>query len=510
MDLKHLVSGTDIRGIVSEVEGKKVTLTEKEVEFIGKAFGNWITKKYGRKSELENRKIKVSVGYDARHTGPKFSKILRDVLKSMEIDVYDCQMSITPSLFMTTIFEDYKADGAIMITASHLPSCYNGLKFFTTEGGLEKTDVVEMLEMGNKKACQCEANLKEALKIEEKKGRSYTKNLAEDYAAYTCEFIRKETGEEKPLENLKIVIDAGNGAAGFFADKVIEELGGNSEGSQFLNPDGDFPNHVPNPEAKEAIESIKKAVLDNNADFGIIFDADGDRSAFIDNTGREINRNNLIALLSDILLKQTPGATIVTDSVTSAGLKKFIENHGGKHHRFKRGYKNVINEAKRLNNEGVYTPLAIETSGHAAFINNYFLDDGAYMAALLLIQLVKSKKEGVNFTDILNEVEEAAEEKEIRFTIKAEDFRSEGNKVLEALGEYAGNVKGWEIETPNYEGVRIICDGNSWFLLRLSLHEPLLCLNIETGEKGKIEEIQGQIYEFLKDFDKVDITPIKK
>ena len=456
MDLKHLVSGTDIRGIVSEVEGKKVTLTEKEVEFIGKAFGNWITKKYGRKSELENRKIKVSVGYDARHTGPKFSKILRDVLKSMEIDVYDCQMSITPSLFMTTIFEDYKADGAIMITASHLPSCYNGLKFFTTEGGLEKTDVVEMLEMGNKKACQCEANLKEALKIEEKKGRSYTKNLAEDYAAYTCEFIRKETGEEKPLENLKIVIDAGNG------------------------------------------------------DFGIIFDADGDRSAFIDNTGREINRNNLIALLSDILLKQTPGATIVTDSVTSAGLKKFIEKHGGKHHRFKRGYKNVINEAKRLNNEGVYTPLAIETSGHAAFINNYFLDDGAYMAALLLIQLVKSKKEGVNFTDILNEVEEAAEEKEIRFTIKAEDFRSEGNKVLEALGEYAGNVKGWEIETPNYEGVRIICDGNSWFLLRLSLHEPLLCLNIETGEKGKIEEIQGQIYEFLKDFDKVDITPIKK
>ena len=334
--------------------------------------------------------------------------------------------------------------------------------------------------------------------------------MAEDYAEYTCEFIRKETGEEKPLKDLKIVIDAGNGAAGFFADKVIKELGGNPEGSQFLNPDGDFPNHIPNPEAKEAIESVKKAVLDNNADFGIIFDADGDRSAFIDNTGREINRNNLIALLSDILLKQTPGATIVTDSVTSAGLKKFIENHGGKHHRFKRGYKNVINEAKRLNNEGIYTPLAIETSGHAAFMNNYFLDDGAYMAALLLIQLVKSKKEGVNFTDILNEVEEPAEEKELRFTIKAEDFRNEGNKVLEALNGYVASVKGWEIESPNYEGVRVICDGDSWFLLRLSLHEPLLCLNIETGEKGKIKEIQEKLYEFLKSFDKIDVTSIKK
>ena len=132
------------------------------------------------------------------------------------------------------------------------------------------------------------------------------------------------------------------------------------------------------------------------------------------------------------------------------------------------------------------------------------------MAALLLIQLVKSKKEGVNFTDILNEVEEPVEEKELRFTIKDEDFRNEGNKVLEALNEYVGNIEGWEIETPNYEGVRVICDGDSWFLLRLSLHEPLLCLNIETGKKGKLEDIQEKLYEFLKSFDKIDITSIKK
>ena len=505
MDLKHLVSGTDIRGIVSEVEGKKVTLTEKEVEFIGKAFGNWITKKYGRKSELENRKIKVSVGYDARHTGPKFSKILRDVLKSMEIDVYDCQMSITPSLFMTTIFEDYKADGAIMITASHLPSCYNGLKFFTTEGGLEKTDLVEMLEMGNKKACQCEANLKEALKIEEKKGRSYTKNLAEDYAAYTCEFIRKETGEEKPLENLKIVIDAGNGAAGFFADKVIEELGGNSEGSQFLNPDGDFPNHVPNPEAKEAIESIKKAVLDNNADFGIIFDADGDRSAFIDKNGREINRNKLIALLSEILLKKHSGGIIVTDSVTSAGLKEFIENRGGIHHRFQRGYKNVINESIRLNNEGKYSPLAIETSGHAAFKENYFLDDGAYMAARLLIQLVESREKGIEFTDVLNALSEPAEEIEIRIPIKDKDFRARGEKIVENFREYAEKKEGWSLEMPNYEGVRVNVGQKSWFLIRLSLHEPLLCVNIETEKEGMGNEILEELKDYFKKYEKMEI-----
>ena len=505
MDLKYLVSGTDIRGIVSEFEGKKVNLTKNEVEFIGKAFGNWITKKYGRKSELENRKIKVSVGYDARHTGPEFSKILRNVLKNMEIDVYDCQISITPSLFMTTIFENYKADGAIMITASHLPSYYNGLKFFTTEGGLEKTDVLEMLEMGNKKSCQCEANLKEVLEIEEKKGRSLTKKLAEDYAEYTCEFIRKETGEEKPLKDFKIVIDAGNGAAGFFADKVIRELGGNPEGSQFLNPDGDFPNHVPNPEAKEAIESIKKAVLNNNADFGIIFDADGDRSAFIDKNGREINRNNLIALLSEILLKEHSGGIIVTDSVTSAGLKEFIENRGGIHHRFQRGYKNVINESIRLNNEGKYSPLAIETSGHAAFKENYFLDDGAYMAARLLIQLVESREKGIEFTDVLNELSEPAEEIEIRIPIKDKDFRARGEKIVENFREYAGKKEGWSLEMPNYEGVRVNAGQKSWFLIRLSLHEPLLCVNIETEKEGMGNDILEELKDYFKKYEKMEI-----
>ena len=284
-------------------------------------------------------------------------------------------------------------------------------------------------------------------------------------------------------------------------------MGGDITGSQFLNPDGTFPNHVPNPEAKEAIESIKRAVLKNNADFGIIFDADGDRSAFIDQEGREINRNNLIALLAEILIKETPKATIVTDSVTSIELKKFIEKRGGKHHRFQRGYKNVINEAKRLNEAGIYTPLAIETSGHAAFIDNYFLDDGAYMAARLLIQLVKTKKNGVDFTDVLNEIKEPAEEKELRFKIKdVNNFREIGNQVLEKLKDYVLTISNWEFETPNYEGIRVNVDKENWFLLRLSLHEPLLCLNIETTENGKVEEILIKLKEFLRTQENIDIS----
>ena len=499
MNLKHLISGTDIRGIVSKFEDREINLSVDEVKFIAKGFGLWIEKNCGKQARNENRKIKIAVGYDARLTGTLFSQIIRNVLKNMGIDVYNCGMSITPSLFMTTIFDEYKVDGAVMITASHLPSYYNGLKFFSLRGGLEKEEVVELLELSK--------NNPEFIEVKDK-GIEIEKELANDYAKYLVDLIKTQAKNgEKPLQNLKIVVDAGNGAAGFIAENVIAELGGDITGSQFLNPDGNFPNHVPNPEAKEAIESIKQAVLKNNADFGIIFDADGDRSAFIDQEGREINRNNLIALLAEILIKETPKATIVTDSVTSIELKKFIEKREGKHHRFQRGYKNVINEAKRLNDEGIYTPLAIETSGHAAFIDNYFLDDGAYMAARLLIQLVKSKKNGVNFTDVLNEIKEPVEEKELRFKIKEIDnFREIGNEILKDLKEYVLTVSNWELEIPNYEGIRVNVDKENWFLLRLSLHEPLLCLNIETTKKGKVEEILIKLKEFLSLKENIDIS----
>ena len=499
MNLKHLISGTDIRGIVSRFEDREINLSGEEVKFIAKGFGLWIEKNCGKQARNENRKIKIAVGYDARLTGTLFSQIIRNVLKNMGIDVYNCGMSITPSLFMTTIFDEYKADGAVMITASHLPSYYNGLKFFSLRGGLEKEEVVELLELSK--------NNPEFIEVKDK-GIEIGKELANDYAKYLVDLIKAQAKNgEKPLQKLKIIVDAGNGAAGFIAENVIAELGGDITGSQFLNPDGNFPNHVPNPEAKEAIESIKQAVLKNNADFGIIFDADGDRSAFIDQEGREINRNNLIALLAEILIKETPKATIVTDSVTSIELKKFIEKRGGKHHRFQRGYKNVINEAKRLNDEGIYTPLAIETSGHAAFIDNYFLDDGAYMAARLLIQLVKSKQKGVNFTDVLNEIKEPVEEKELRFKIKELDnFREIGNEILKDLKEYVLTVSNWELEMPNYEGIRVNVDKENWFLLRLSLHEPLLCLNIETTKKGKVEEILIKLKEFLSLKENIDIS----
>ena len=134
------------------------------------------------------------------------------------------------------------------------------------------------------------------------------------------------------------------------------------------------------------------AVQESKADLGIIFDTDVDRAGAVLSDGTELNRNRIIAMMAAILLREHPGTTIVTDSITSTGLAAFIRKHGGVHHRFKRGYRNVINESMRLNREGHDSQLAMETSGHGALKENYFLDDGAYLVTRLLIELARAKK----------------------------------------------------------------------------------------------------------------------
>ena len=182
------------------------------------------------------------------------------------------------------------------------------------------------------------------------------------------------------------------------------------------------------------MQSICEAVICEKADLGIIFDTDVDRSAMVDQDSNPINRNELIALISVVILDEHPGSTIVTDSITSDGLTWFIEERlNGEHHRFKRGYKNVINESIRLNEEGKESWLAIETSGHAALKENYFLDDGAFLVAKLLIKLADLRLENKNLAQLIKELPQPKESKEIRITIQTEDFVSYGKKIIEEL-----------------------------------------------------------------------------
>ena len=380
-------------------------------------------------------------------------------------------------------------DGSVMITASHLPFNRNGFKFFTEKGGLESADIKEIIAYAEGSDT---TGLAPAALISGEFMDTYAKILADK--------IRSATGEDKPLAGFRIVVDAGNGAGGFYVDKVLKPLGANTDGSRFLDPDGSFPNHIPNPENKEAMESITEAVNETKADLGIIFDTDVDRAGAVLSDGSELNRNRIIAMLSAILLREHPGTTIVTDSITSTGLAKFIEEKGGFHHRFKRGYRNVINESIRLNNQGQDSQLAIETSGHGALKENYFLDDGAYLVTKLLIELARGKKEGYTLESLISTLDEPAESIEFRMNILLEDFKPYGQKVIDDLTAYAKNQPGWSLAPSNFEGVRVNLDnehGNGWCLLRLSLHDPLLPLNIESNRIGGAKKIACELSKFL-------------
>lgn len=394
---------------------------------------------------------------------------------------------------MSTQFEDINSDAGIMITASHLPFNRNGMKFFTKDGGLNKGDIKALI-----------TGIDDSTTYIENLDTLETFDLVGRYSSHIVDIIKKGTGSDRPFEGMKIIVDAGNGAGGFFAEKVLQVLGADTTGSQFLDPDGNFPNHIPNPEDKEAIESIISATLESKADLGIIFDTDVDRAAVIDASGKAINRNNLIALMSAITLDEHPGATIVTDSVTSDGLAVFIDSLGGKHHRFKRGYKNVIDESIRLNNEGTLSTLAIETSGHGAFKENYFLDDGAYIVTKILIKLALLKKEDKDISDLIATLAEPKDETDIRVKIDLEDFSPYGQDVLAKFEALANEDERLEIVKPNYEGIRVNFDFDGtkgWILIRMSLHDPVIPINIESLNDGGCDVAKAFVVDFLKQFE---------
>lgn len=487
--LKALKSGTDIRGVAIETEEHKISLTCENVALIAYGFSKWIKKIVGSK-----KKIKISIGIDSRLSGPKLKETIKEILTLDGIFVYDCGISTTPSMFMTTILDEYKCDGAIMITASHLPYYYNGIKFFTSDGGCEKSDIDEIITL---------ANVEEYI-FSFEKGKTKEIKLIEDYANLLVSKVREGINCKEPLRGSKIIVDAGNGAGGFFAEKVLKRLGADIEGSQFLEPDGKFPNHIPNPENNEAIDSIKDAVIKSKADLGIIFDTDVDRAAVVSKNGEEINKNTLIALISSILTRENNSEnkiTIVTDSITSKGLTDFLNNLGCNHHRFKRGYKNVINEAKRLNEEGIDCPLAIETSGHAALRENFFLDDGAYIVVKILIEMAKLKKEDKDIYDLIKYLKHPLESCEKRIKITADNFREYGEKIILDLKEYVSKIDEWSTEPKNYEGIKINCNNEKgWFIFRLSLHEPVFVLNIESDIVGGVSNILLILDKFIKNY----------
>lgn len=483
-------SGTEIRGNADQ-------LTDAFAEKVSFAFAQWLAQKYSTTTD----KLTLAVGRDSRISGPRLKAAAIRGLTAADCDVFDCDLCTTPAMFMTTIAPETHCDGAIMITGSHYPSEKNGFKFILREGAITEADVAALIHRAER------AELPDRLVKKIDFLSIYTERLKN--------IVRERLEDDalKPLLGLHIVVDAGSGAGGFYAD-FLEDLGAYVDGSLNLEPDGSFPSHSPNPEDRGALQAVARAVVENEADLGVIFDPDCDRAAIVDQNGRLINRNTLIALMAAILLEEQPGATFVTDSVTSSGLAQFITEWGGTHYRYKRGHLNVITEARRLNQEGIDCPLAIETSGHAAFRENYFLDDGMYLATRVICEALNRKREGQTLSSLIDELQEPVESCEIRLNILGEDARTAGQDVIERVLSHTLNNPEWTLAPDNREGVRITFNlnggvNNAWFLLRMSVHDPVLPLNAESDVPGGVNTMLTELYELLKDSEEIDLEPLK-
>ena len=236
----------------------------------------------------------------------------------------------------------------------------------------------------------------------------------------------------------------------------------------------------------------------------------------MDHAGKVLSGNRLIALIAAILLDKDPGATIVTDSVTSSGLSRFISEWGGVHYRFRRGSRNVIEEAKRLNDEGIDCPLAIETSGHTAFRDNKFLDDGLYMATWLICEAYDLKRGGKTLSGLIDDLAEPVESTEIRLRIQDEEPLPVARAVIETVLSHTLDNPAWRLATDSREGVRILFnleDGveNAFFQLRMSVHEKAtMVLNAESDVPGGVRKILSELCALLSDAPKIDLAPLKK
>lgn len=491
-----LKSGTDVRGIAVEYQGNPVELTDEAVYDIAAAFVAFVADKTGKNAA----ELTISVGHDSRISAQRIAAAVLKALKNCGVHALYFDLASTPAMFMSTV--ELGVDGAIQITASHHPFFRNGLKFFTASGGAEGSDISKILENA------ALHNYDDSLS-----GTVENYDFMPRYAEILRDIIKKGVAAEDyehPLAGKKIVVDAGNGVGGFYATEVLAPLGADISGSQFLEPDGMFPNHIPNPENETAMQSICKATVENHADLGIIFDTDVDRGGAVDADGNELNKNNLLAIAAYIAAGGEKGKTIVTDSITSDGFKEFIEKQMGcKHHRFVRGYKNVINEALRLNAAGIDTPLAGETAGHIAFRENYFLDDGAYLITRIVIEMMLLAREGKTLNSIIENMRQPIEAAELRMDIKNADFKVYGQSVIDAIEAYAAAHEDWILADDSREGVRVnFTDAASdgWFVLRLSVHDPVLPLNVESNVAGGVKEIVKKIYAVVTRFEDLDLA----
>ena len=447
----------------------------------------------------------IAVGTDPRPHGPRLSDAFcRGALSVTNVTVVYTGIATTPAMFH--FCRSNRCHGAVMTTASHLPVDRNGFKFFTKQnGGFTKHNVTQLLTL----ATQHAQHLYNQDIIPPTQSNDHTVLCSEvvdwmpHYAATLTNAIHRETHntETQPLAKLKIVLNTGNGSGGFF-HKVLQDLGADMSASIHIIPDGAFPAYIPNPESNIMVQETTRICESSQADIGIMLDTDADRCGFVvprtiskdghtKSNYEPLHRNRLIALLGVIFSQTSSGCTVVTDSVTSEGLASFLQDNLGLNHvRYLKGYANVIGKARELTENGIANAeLAIETSGHCAMKENGYLDDGTY-TAVKVISVLAQKEPTLSLLDLIAAMKEMPQTHELRMDVMDGSLQTTSDvfhMVSSAVEQMTtSGSDSWVLDRENLEGVRVRIGNGGFFMLRKSLHDPLISLQLEATSRDEI------------------------
>jgi phosphomannomutase/phosphoglucomutase len=441
----------DIRGLVDQ------DLTEEAVHLVGRALGTRIREAGGRRA---------AVGRDARLSGPRFAAAMISALRACGVDVKDLGIVPTP----LTYFAAHTAgvDGICMITGSHNPPEYNGLKVGLGSATFHGEEIQALYRLAVAGTFASGSGSVEAY------------DVVTPYRAHVRENLR--LGKRK----LKVVVDAGNGTGGVVAVPLFESLGVEVV-PLFVEMDGRFPNHHPDPTVEKNLEQLKAKVLETRADVGIAYDGDADRVGAVDEKGNVLWGDQLMILFSRALLAEVPGATIVGEVKCSFTLYDDIARRGGRPIMWKAGHSLI--KAKMKEEQAV---LAGEMSGHIFFANRWFgFDDGIYSSGRLLELLSRTE---APLSTLLADVPKTASTPELRVDCP-EDKKFE---VVRRAQEFFRT----RYEAVTVDGVRVVFP-DGWGLVRASNTQPLLVLRFEAKTLDRLREIErlvrGKVEEIMKD-----------
>lgn len=448
----------DIRGIAD------TDLNDDTVDRIGKAYGTRM---------LEGGSSIVCVGRDVRLSSERISGALIRGILSTGLDVVDIGMAPTPVLYFS-IFE-HKTQGGVMVTGSHNPIEFNGLKLNAFDGsvislhGEDIQDLRKRIESGA---------------FRKGSGKTVKKEIIPAYKKMLMEKIHLQ-------RSFRIVIDSGNGTAGPIAPEVFERMGCIVE-KLFCEPDGHFPNHLPDPTVMKNIVDLRKKVLSTHADMGLGYDGDADRVGLVDDLGRVVFADQILALLARDVLSRNPGEKIVFDVKCSQLLPEEIERLGGKPIMWKTGHSLLKAKMKE-----VHAPLAGEMSGHIFFKDGYFgYDDGIYVSFRLVQYLSEQKKK---LSDLVDELPRFISTPEIRIDCPDEHKFIVVEKLVQSFKK--------DYQVVDVDGAQVLF-GDGWGLVRASNTQGLLVLRFEAKTEKRLSEIREIFRKKLSEYPMVNLKQL--